>query len=67
MAIGCCVASLAFLWPHYEEPEVAYLNIDHTSAVQELLPFENNQRHNQFFKCAQGHGWVPACFPRPTK
>jgi 4-amino-4-deoxy-L-arabinose transferase-like glycosyltransferase len=58
---SCVVLSLAFLWPHHAEPETAYLHIDRTSAVQELLPFEHNQRLNSFFECAQGHGWAPPC------
>ena len=62
VAVICSVISLTFLWPHHADPESAYLHIDRTTAIQRVLLFEHNQRHQQYFRCAQGYGWAPPCF-----
>ncbi len=61
ITVACTVVSVVFLWPHYKEPETAYLHIDRTSAAQAILPFEANQKTQRYFECAQGHGWAPPC------
>jgi hypothetical protein len=67
VATLCTVVTFTFLWPKHREPETAYLHIDHTTSVQDLLPFESNQKHQKYFLCAQGHGWAPPCLKVANK
>lgn len=61
LALGSLALSLVVLWPHHTQPRTAFLRIDRTSPVQELLPIGLDAPAWREFTCAQAYGFDLGC------
>lgn len=62
VAAASMAISLVMLWPHHTDPRWAYLRIDRTSAVQQLLPFGPDLTPYVEFRCPGAYGYRFECW-----
>jgi 4-amino-4-deoxy-L-arabinose transferase-like glycosyltransferase len=56
VSLSALLLSLIALWPQHSQPRSAYLRIERTSALQELLPLESNQTGAKELGCPGAYG-----------
>ena len=66
MAGSALAISALLLFQHHLDPHRAYLEIDRTSPIQRLFPFETSQAPTSEFRCTAAYGYAfPCTFETP--